>query len=148
MKKNWFNLAVATLALASVLAFAQRHQPPDPAQMVQHRVSFLTEQLGLSAAQQQQATNIFTNAAGNEQSLHDQMKAAHDALQAGVTKNDSAAIDQAASSIGSLMAQSISAHGKADAAFYQTLTPDQQSKYTQIHAQGPGMHGFGGRPPF
>jgi len=125
------------------LAYAQRHQPPDPAEMVQHRVNFLTEKLGLSPAQQQQATTIFTNAATNEKPTHDQMKAAHESLQSAVTKNDSAAIDQAANSIANLMAQSISAHAKAEAAFYQTLTPDQQAKYSQLRHHGPGMHGFG-----
>ena len=160
MKQNLFRTSIILLALAGTLAYAQRHQPPDPAEMVQHRVNFLTEKLGLSAAQQQQATTIFTNAATNEKPSHDQMKAAHESLQSAVTKNDSAAIDQAANSIANLMAQSISAEAKAEAAFYQTLTPDQQAKYSQLRHHGPGIHGFGfgfnhggpgspgGAPPF
>jgi len=143
MKQNMFTTSITLLALAGTLGYAQRHQPPDPAQMVQHRVNFLAEKLGLSPAQQQQATTIFTNAATNEKPSHDQMKAAHESLQSAVTKNDSAAIDQAANSIANLMAQSISAHAKAEAAFYQTLTPDQQAKYSQLRHHGPGMHGFG-----
>jgi Spy/CpxP family protein refolding chaperone len=119
--------------------------------MIQHRVNFLTEKLGLSPSQQQQATTLFTNALGNQQSLRDQMKAAHEGLQSAISRNDGAAIDQAASSIANLMAQSIAAHAKADAAFYQTLTPDQQSKYSQMetHEPGPfGMRGHEGGPPF
>ncbi len=152
LKGNSLAVLIAFLASAGLSGYAQRRQPPDPAKMVQHRVDFLTEELGLSPAQQQQATTIFTEAAASQKSLHDQMKAAHESLQAAVTKNDSAAIDQAASSIGNLIAQSISAHAKTDAAFYQTLTPDQQSKYTQMNHHEAGMFGFrpglGGHPPF
>jgi Spy/CpxP family protein refolding chaperone len=143
MKQNLLRTSITLLTLAGALAYAQRHQPPDPAEMVQHRVNFLTEKLNLSSAQQQQATTIFTNAATNEKPSHDQMKAAHESLHSAITKNDSAGIDQAANSIANLMAQSISAHAKAEAAFYQTLTPDQQAKYSQLRHHGPGMHGFG-----
>lgn len=143
MKQNLFRTSITLLALAGTLAYAQQHQPPDPAEMVQHRVNFLTEKLNLSSAQQQQATTIFTNAATNEKPSRDQMKAAHESLHSAITKNDSAAIDQAANTIANLMAQSISAHAKAEAAFYQTLSPDQQAKYSQLKHGGPGMHGFG-----
>src|SRR5215470_4805060 len=142
MKNHSRNALVALLALASWSGFAQRHHPPDPAQMVQHRVEFLTQKLGLNAAQQQQATTIFTNAVTAEKASHSQFKAAHDSLQAAVSKNDGAAIDQAASLIANLTAQSISTHAKAEAAFYQTLTPDQQAKYGQMRQHGPGWHGF------
>lgn len=158
MKKNSLKVLAAFLALTGLLAYAQRqHQPPDPAQMVQHRVNFLTDKLGLSPTQQQQATNIFTSELTAGKPLHDQMKTAHESLQAAVKKNDNAGIEQAAGTIGSLTSQMISARSKADAAFYQTLTPDQQSKYAQMHGHGPGMHGFpghggpggpGGPPPF
>jgi len=127
------------LAMTGALGYGQRHQPPDPAQMAQLRVNFLTEKLGLSPEQQQQATSIFTNAAASQKSLRDQMRAAHESLQSAVSRNDSAGIDQAASSIGNLTAQTISAHAKADAAFYQTLTPDQQSKYSQMEVHEPGV---------
>jgi Spy/CpxP family protein refolding chaperone len=136
--------------MTGMLGYGQRRQPPDPAQMVQHRVNFLTEELGLSPAQQQQATTIFTNALGSQQSSRDQMKAAHDGLQSAISRNDTAAIDQAASSIANLMAQSIAAHAKAEAAFYQTLTPDQQGKYSKMETHEPGPWGMrrreGGSP--
>jgi Spy/CpxP family protein refolding chaperone len=153
LKGNSLAVLIALLASAGLSGYAQRRQPPDPATMVQHRVDFLTQELGLSPAQQQQATTIFTEAAASQKSFHDQMKSAHESLQAAVTKNDAVAIDQVASSIGNLMAQSISAHAKTEAAFYQTLTPDQQSKYAQMHHGKAGMFGFhrpglGGHPPF
>jgi Spy/CpxP family protein refolding chaperone len=143
MKHASLKSVILFLAMTGMAGYGQRHQPPDPEQMIQHRVDFLTEKLGLSSAQQQQATTIFTNAMENEKSLHDQMRAGHENLRTAISRNDSAAIDQAAGSIGSLMAQSIAAHAKADAAFYQTLTPDQQSKYAHMEMHEPG--GFGMR---
>jgi Spy/CpxP family protein refolding chaperone len=141
---------VTFLAMASMFATAQRKGPPDPAQMVQHQVGFLTKHLSLTTQQQQQATTIFTEAASNGKTFHDQMKTAHQNLQAAVQKNDAAGIEQASNAIGTLMGQMTSAHAKADAAFYQTLTPDQKTKMDELksHHDGPGMmhhmHGHGG----
>ena len=135
----------ALLALTSTFAMAQHRNPPDPAQMVQHRVDFLTKRLSLNAQQQQQATSIFTEAASGAKSFHDPMRTAHQSLQAAIEKNDTAAIEQSSNAIGSLMAQMTAAHAKADAAFYQTLTPDQQTKMKELEAHhGWGMHGRGG----
>lgn len=147
MKKKTRTIIIAAFALAGLAVYAQQHQPPDPEQMIQRQITYLTEQLGLSSQQQQQATTIFTNAMTGKGSSRGQMKAAHQSLQASITKNDSAGIDQAANSIANLMAQSISAHAKAEAAFYQTLTPDQQAKYATMLEHRPGMFGFfRGRP--
>lgn len=136
---------VTALLLSSALVFAQgRGNPPDPATFVQHRVDRLTTLLSLNSTQQQQATTIFTNAATAENSLRTSLKTAHQSLQEAVQKNDSASIDQASATIGNLTAQMTSAQAKADAAFYQILTPDQQTKFTQAESQG----GFGrGRGP-
>lgn len=130
------------LLLASLSAFAQKRQPPDPAQIVQHHVDFLTKHLNLSTSQQQQATIIYTNAMSGQQGWHDQMRTAHQALQAAVTKGDNAGIEQAAGNIGNLTAQMMAAHAKADAQFFQTLNGDQQSKFTEMQSHGPGF-GFG-----
>jgi len=46
--------------------------------------------------------------------------------------DDSAGIEQAANTIGNLTAQMTAAHAKAQAAFYQTLTPEQQEEYKEI----------------
>jgi Spy/CpxP family protein refolding chaperone len=146
MKRNSIKLLVAFLALAGLSAHAQRHrQPPDPTQMVEHRVSFLTNKLGLSPSQQEQATNIFANEMSAGKSLHGQMKTARQNLDAAVQKGDSAGIDAAAGNIGTLTAQMIAAHSKAQAAFVQTLNPDQQKTYSEIHRSGWGMRGFHGR---
>ena len=146
MKSSLSRIALF-VAIAAALAAAQnRHQPPDPAARIQDHVNFMTTMLSLTPAQQQQATTIFTNAANASKSLHDQMKSAHDALQTAIQKNDTAGIDQSAATIGNLTSQMISSHAKAEAAFTQTLTPDQQAKMNQLHSHEHGMHGPGGHP--
>jgi Spy/CpxP family protein refolding chaperone len=137
----------AFLALASVFAVAQHGNPPDPAKMAQRHLDFLTRQLSLTTQQQQQASTIFSEAANNAKTNHDQMRTAHDSLKAAIQKNDSAGIEQAANTIGNLTTQMITSHAKAQAAFYQTLTPDQQAKMNEIEAKhhGMGMHGRGFR---
>ena len=148
----------AVLALASVFAMAQHGNPPDPGKMAQRHLDFLTKQLSLTPQQQQQANTIFSDAASNAKATHDQMRAAHDSLKAAIQKNDSAGIDQAANTIGNLTTQMITSHAKAQAAFYQTLTPDQQAKMNDLeskhhgmgmrgHGWGHGGHGGPGGPP-
>jgi len=147
--KNATVKVLAICALASAFVLAQAQHPPDPAQMVQHHVSYLSTVLSLTSAQQQQATNIFTGAQTNQKALHDQMKSAHENLKAAIQKNDTGAIEQHAATIGNLTSQMIAAHAKAEAAFLQTLTPDQQTKYSQLESMGPGHgHGPGGMHPF
>jgi Spy/CpxP family protein refolding chaperone len=140
MKKILIAIAAALLAVTVLVSSAQTEKGHDPAQRIQHRLAHLTQELGLSSAQQQQATTIFTNAMASQKSIHDQMRAAHESLKAAVQKNDSTAIDQASSTIGSLTAQMTSAHAKAQAAFYQILTPDQQSKLNQMDGHHHGHH--------
>jgi hypothetical protein len=142
MKTNSIKLFVAFLALAGMAQAQRHHQPPDPAQMAQHRVSFLTTKLGLSSSQQEQATTIFTNEMSAGQSLRGQMKTAHQNLDAAIQKGDSAGIEQASNNIGNLTSQMIAAHSKAEAAFVQTLNPDQQNTYHQMHKSGWGGHGY------
>ncbi len=145
--KSSLSRIVLFVAIAAAIATAQnRHQPPDPTARIQDHVNFMTTVLSLTPAQQQQATTIFTNAANTSKSLHDQMKNAHDALKTAIQKNDTAGIDQNAATIGNLTTQMISSHAKAEAAFNQTLTPDQQAKMNQLHSHGHGMHGPGGHP--
>lgn len=148
MKKT-LTFALLTIALATSLIFAQTpggDHPHDPAAMVQRHVQFLTNKLGLSPQQQEQATTIFTNAANSRASMHSSMKTAHDSLQTAIQNNDQNAINQAATNIGNLTAQSISNHAKAEAAFYQILNPSQQSTWNELRNKwgGPG-HGHGRR---
>ena len=142
---------IAFLALTGIVVMAQHGNPPDRTKMAQHRIDFLTKQLSLTPQQQQQATTIFGEI-GNAKATRDQMRTAHDSLKAAIQKNDTAGIEQAANTIGSLNTQMILAHSKAQAAFYQILTPEQQAKMNDLEShprRGMGWrrHGGPGGPP-
>lgn len=149
----------ATLLLLCVFSvpaiYAQNADPaagPDQAnrgaRMLQHRVSYLTSALSLNSAQQTQVTTILTNAETTESTIQNNMRAARATLKTAVQSNDAAAMEQASNSIGTLTAQSTLAHAKADAAIYLLLTPDQQSKMSQLEPEGRrgGPGGPGGGP--
>jgi hypothetical protein len=127
MKKAFSNILLASL-LATTVTFAQSPQ---------RKVDFLTRLLTLTTAQQQQATTIFTSSAADA-TVRTNLQTAHQSLTDAVKSNNSAAIDQAAATIGSLTAQVTSSNAKADAAFYQILTADQKDKYAQTLSEGPG----------
>jgi len=91
----------------------------------------LTALLSLSTAQQLQAATIFTNAAGTRASIHSSLKAARKALSDAVRSSDTGAISQASAALGALTSQHVSNGAVANAAFYQLLTPDQQTKLSQ-----------------
>jgi poly-gamma-glutamate capsule biosynthesis protein CapA/YwtB (metallophosphatase superfamily) len=95
-------------------------------------LSSLTTLLSLSSDQQAQATTVFGAAVTTQAALRKSLKAARESLGAAVMKNDSAGINQASGAIGMLTAQITAAGAKANAAFYQILTPDQQSKLAQF----------------
>src|SRR5215467_9226732 len=148
-KKKAFFLALLTFGFAPTLLFAQHPgDMGDPATHVQHHVQHLTTVLSLNPSQQQQATNIFTSAMNGQSSIHNDMKTAHQSLETAIKNNDQNGITQASNTIGNLTAQMIAAHAKAQAAFYQILTPDQQTKFSQFESEGPGMRHFGGPPHF
>jgi Spy/CpxP family protein refolding chaperone len=134
---------VAFLAVAGIMAAAQHGNPPDPAQMVQHHVDHLTKMLSLTTQQQQQATTLLTQVVSNQHTIHEQMRTAHENLALAIKNNDTAAIEQISNTIGNLTAQQTVTHAKAMATFYQTLTPDQQTKFQEMVHHGMGM-GMGG----
>lgn len=101
----------------------------DPAAMIQMRVDRMNELLKLSKAQQKQATTIFTNAMETNQSVQGGMREANQSLAAAIKSDDESAMAQAANTMGTLTAQMQLNNAKAEAAFYKTLTPEQQAKY-------------------
>lgn len=145
MKKT-FTYFLLTSAFATCLAFAQRpgDKPPTAANFAERRIQHLTTLLSLTSDQQQQATTIFASAATAQSAVRDGLKNAHQALKDAVKTNNLSAIEQASTTIGNLTAQSTSANAKADAAFYQILTPDQQTKLNQIQDQHHGPFGGAG----
>jgi Spy/CpxP family protein refolding chaperone len=146
-------LLTPTLAIAvAVPVLAQTPpKPPSAADMAKHQVKALTTLLNLTSAQQQQATTIYTNAAKARQTIIESDKGSQDTLRTAIKNNDSAAIDQVANTMAQNTAQLTSIKAKADASFYQILTPDQQAKLSDLESQhlGPldGPGGPGGPPP-
>ncbi len=116
--------------------------PPDAQQMITMRVNHLAQALGLSDAQKQQATTIFTNAQASASSIQTSLRSNQQQMMDAVKRNDTGAIDNLATASGTLMGQLIGIERKADAAFYQTLNPDQKTKFDSLHGFG-GMMGQG-----
>jgi Spy/CpxP family protein refolding chaperone len=146
MRKAAITLLLATIFFAPAM-FAQGADGPGGGNNVQRRVAFLTDRLSLTSAQQAQITAIL-NAGGDANSTTSRasMKAARDTLNTAVQANDSAAMEQAATMIGNLTAQSTLARAKTDAAIYKVLTPDQRTKYLQVQQDmGMGRGGPRGR---
>jgi len=131
------------------VAFAQR-TPPTPAEMAQHEVERYTDRLSLTSDQQQQATTIFTAAAASEASLHEQQRAAHEALKTAITSGDTAAITAQAATLGQIETEMTTSHALAAAKFYKLLTADQQTKFARSldrpMGRGPGGPGGPGGP--
>jgi len=134
-----FTRLFAAAAFAAGLLVAQGRgpvnpggAPPDPQKMIQFRVDRLAAFLSLTDAQKTQALTIFTDAFAAGASARSDEQAARQQLNGAVKANDAAAIDQAAAAIGAAVAQLSAIDGKADAAFYSILTPDQQTKFNSL----------------
>ena len=141
-------------ALTAALAFAQYPRPrasggtpPDPTTMIQMRVAQLTALLGLTSAQQTQATTIFTNAYNAGQSVQSSLQTDRQTLADAVKADNTTTIDQVSATIGTLQGQLTAINSKADAAFYAILTADQKTKYDSMPHGGPGGPGGGFGPP-
>jgi Spy/CpxP family protein refolding chaperone len=144
------HLLAITLAIAVVIpALAQTPpKPPSAAEIANRQVKTLTTLLSLTSAQQQQALTIYTNAAKAQQTAMDSDKESRENLRTAIKNNDSASIDQVASTMAQTHAQITSIKAKADAAFYQILTAEQQSKLSDLESQHVGLlDGPGGPPP-
>jgi Spy/CpxP family protein refolding chaperone len=145
---------VIAATLAAVIAISASAQtlpkPPSAGEMALHKVKTLTALLNLTSTQQQQAQAIYGSAAKSQQTLFEGEKEAREALRAAARNDDTAAIDQIAATLGQSMAESTSIRAKADAAFYQILTAEQQSKLSDLESQHLGPFdlpgGLGGPP--
>jgi Spy/CpxP family protein refolding chaperone len=103
--------------------------------------------LDLTAAQQAQATTIFTSEETALATVRTSMHTARTALQAAIKSNDVATIGTESTQIGTLTGEEVQARSTASAAFYAILTVDQQSKFDTLGPMGGGPGGFGGPGP-
>jgi Spy/CpxP family protein refolding chaperone len=125
--------------------------PHNPAGMIEHRLNRMNAVLTLNSAQQTQIRTILTNEQATETGFHTSMKAAHTNLKTAIQSNDAASIEQLSNQIGTITAQSVASHAKAEAAIYALLSSEQQTKAQQvpelIGEGGPGgLGGFGHGP--
>jgi Spy/CpxP family protein refolding chaperone len=135
---------LSAILLLAASAFAQGPGPggpPNPAR----QVARLTTLLSLTAAQQTQATTIFTNEQSAITPIQAQVHTARTSLAAAVKSNQTANIDTLAAQLGTYEGQIIAIQSNAQAAFYAILTPAQQTQYDSLRGLGgPG----GGRAAF
>jgi Spy/CpxP family protein refolding chaperone len=118
------------------------HGTPDVAARVERRVERLTRMLSLNDSQQQQATSIFTNAAKADTPVMADMHTARQNLAKTVTTNEPSLIKQYATTIGNDTGTLVANEASAFSQFYEILTPEQQTKLSQLH-QAAFMRGFG-----
>lgn len=137
--------------LAAAMATAQMRGgfgggQPDPAKMVEARVTMLAQALNLTDAQKAQATKLFTDAQEAGQRFREEIQVARQELQTAIKANDLAAIERNAREIGTATGEMTVIEARAQAAFYGLLTAEQKSKYDQMPGRGFGM-GPGGMGP-
>jgi Spy/CpxP family protein refolding chaperone len=119
---------------------------PNPATIAERQVNRFTRLLGLTDAQQQQATRIFTDAGTAAVGLFASIRTVREDLHAAVQHNDLGTIKLDAAKIGDLTNQLTVAEATAQASFYAILTPDQQTRLTQFEARRRGRFGPGFGP--
>src|SRR3954469_10437547 len=118
--------------------------PPDPATMIQNRVTHLTALLTLTPPQVTEATTIFTNAQTALTPIQTSISGYRTSLAAAVKSNSTATINQLSAWLGTATGQATAIQSKAEAAFYAILTSAQQA--TLAAAGGGGMGGGRGGP--
>jgi len=141
MKKTVLLALILTLSLA---AFAQQEMilptipgtghgnGPSTAQIVSVEVKFLTALLGLTQAQQDQATVLFTAAETAKAKFAADIPTQEAAVTKAILANDSAGITKATNAIGADTAGIAAADANAQKDFYQLLTADQKLKYAAL----------------
>jgi hypothetical protein len=97
-------------------------------------VSFLAALLSLSPGQQAETASIFAAASTASADLKPSTKANKRTLGASAGANDSIGIGQASLAIGKVASQRHTIDAKANAAFFQILTADQQETLTKFRS--------------
>jgi Spy/CpxP family protein refolding chaperone len=122
---------VSRKTLAKHTGAKAAYKVPKSASKQARYLNSLTALLSLTTTQRQQAAAIFASAANARISVNSSLKAGRKALRDAVKNNDTGSISQASTALGSLTTQHISYGALANAAFFQLLTPDQQTKMSQ-----------------
>lgn len=146
MKRTFLALMAATMSMGILHADDRGSGTTrTPEQVVASRVSRLTVLLTLTAAQQTQATTIFTTEQAALTALETPRTTARTALETAVKANNVTGIATQAAALGNLEKDEVLAHATAQAAFYNILTAAQKTTYDNI--RNGGLDGDGGRGP-
>jgi Spy/CpxP family protein refolding chaperone len=94
----------------------------------------MTTLLSLTAAQQSETAKIFASASSSHAEVKKSVKGARQTLGEAVKNNDHDGINRVSNALGTLAAQHHSLGASAQAAFFQILTPDQQTKLNQFRS--------------
>jgi Spy/CpxP family protein refolding chaperone len=141
MKQHFVRFAAVT-ALAAGMAVAQAPDAATPP--AAKRVPFthplfgrqqLMQALNLTTAQRQQADSIFGEVRQKAQPIWQEMRQNREALHAAVKANNTAEIERLSSRQGELHGKALAIRSEAMAKFYAILTPEQRTKWDQIHQQ-------------
>lgn len=137
MRQRVVYFAAAT-ALAAGIAVAQT--PATGTQQVPFRHPVFGHQqmmqaLNLTTAQQQQANTIFSDARQKAQPIRQEIRQNRGALYAAVKANNVPEIDRLSSHQGELQGAALAVRSEAMAKFYAILTPEQRTKWDDIHQQ-------------
>ena len=97
-------------------------------------IIFMTTLLSLTAAQQSETAKIFASASSSHAEVKKSVKGARQTLGEAVKNNDHDGINRVSNALGTLAAQHHSLGASAQAAFFQILTPDQQTKLNQFRS--------------
>ena len=122
---------VSTKSLVKHSGAKAAYKVPKRAAKQTRYLNSLAALLSLTTGQQLQAATIFTNAASTRASIKSSLKAARKALKDAVRSNDAGGIAQASNALGALTGRHIASGAAANAAIFQLLTPDQQTKLSQ-----------------
>lgn len=141
MRQRVVHFAAVT-ALAAGMAAAQTPAPgtPPAAERVPFRHPVFGHQqmmqaLNLTADQQQQVNTIFSDARQKAQPIRQEIRQNQEALYAAVKGNNTSEIERLSSQQGKLRGAALAVRSEALAKFYAILTPEQRTKWDQIHQQ-------------
>jgi Spy/CpxP family protein refolding chaperone len=100
--------------------------------MMKQHMDEVAQKLNLTDAQRKEFHTIFQKAHESAMPIREELKANREALAAAVKADQSAEIQQLATTRGKLVGQMTAIYAEARAKFYHTLTPEQRTKADQM----------------
>jgi Spy/CpxP family protein refolding chaperone len=160
MKKTILTIAAACL-IAAPISFAHSQETNSnkkankPANRssaesrVNRRVDYLTTVLSLTNSQQEQARKIFANVENENSAVFKNLRTEREDLRKAVNDNaPSGTIKKFSDAIGNNVGNLVANEANASEQFRTILTPEQQTKFTQLKRETRGWRSFHGARAF